>query len=63
MATTAAEQAIVSRLEAIERFVASNRIAGAPGLADRNLAKIVLDMEIVVSTLVDDPLSKMPKCK
>ena len=58
MATTA-EQAIVSRIEAIERFAESNRIQGAPGFADRNLAKIVLDMEIFVKTLVDDPPIKM----
>ena len=51
----AATEEIVARVEALERYVTSNRIPGAPGLGDRNLAKTILDMEIYVTTLIGDP--------
>ena len=53
MAATSEE--IATRVEALERYVTSNRIPGAPGLGERNLAKVVLDMEIYVATLIGDP--------
>ena len=49
----------MARVEALERYVTSNRIPGAPGLGDRNLAKTILDMEIYVTTLIGDPPTKV----
>ena len=46
---SAAEQAIVERLEALEMFMSSNKLPGPPGI-ERDLAKTVLNMEIFVST-------------
>ena len=50
-----AEQIINSRLEALETYVQSNKIPADHGAGERNLAKVVLDMEIFVRTLVGDP--------
>ena len=51
------EQAINTRLDALETFLQSNRIPADHGAGERNIAKVVLDMEIFVRTLVSDPPS------
>ena len=58
--TTTVEE-LKTRIEALESFVNSNRIQGAPGMGDRNLAKTVLDMEIFMTTLIGDPPPKKPE--
>ena len=50
-----AVEEITARVDALEAFVQSNRVPGAQGSGERNLAKVVLDMEICVSTLISDP--------
>ena len=49
------DQAMISRVEAIEAFIAANKIPGPQGIGERNLAKTFLDMEIYVSTLINNP--------
>ena len=53
--SSSAEQVINNRLEALEGYVQSNKISADHGAGERNLAKVVLDMEIFVRTLVADP--------
>ena len=50
MATVEQLNEIFTRLAAIEGFANSNRLPG-----DRTIAKAIIDMEIYVKTLVDDP--------
>ena len=49
------EQAINTRLDALDTFVQSNRIPSDHGADERNLAKMVLDMEIFDRTLASAP--------
>ena len=54
MATTAA-LALMARIHALEAWKDSNRLQTSDGSSERNLATTVLDMEIYVSTLINDP--------
>ena len=45
---------IVARLKAIEDFIGSNRLPPSP-TGERSIAKAIVDMEIYVKTLIDDP--------
>ena len=50
---SAAQQAIVARLEALELFRNRNKLVDpSPGMGDRNIARTVLDMETHVDALV-----------
>ena len=50
----ASEQAVITRLEGLESWKNSNRLPTSDGSGERNLAKTILDMEIYVSTLIND---------
>ena len=46
----------MQRLEAIEAYIASNRLPDPrPGQSDRNMAKTIMDMEIYVNSLINNP--------
>ena len=49
------DQATIARLEALEAWKDSNRLPTTDGVNERNLAKTVLDTEIYVGTLGNDP--------
>ena len=51
-------EGITARTDALETFVQSNRVPGPQGAGERNLAKVVMDMEIYVATLIGDPPTK-----
>ena len=53
--TTAAETAIVARLESLEAWRTSNRLTLASGSSEQNLAKTLFDIDIYASTLTNDP--------
>ena len=51
-----AERAIMARLEAVELFMNSNRLADPrPGMGDRNIARTLMGMETHVNALIINP--------
>ena len=58
---TAAINTITGRLDVLEAFQNSSRLIGPDGVGERRLANTLLDMEISVSTLINDPLANV-KC-
>ena len=52
---SAVEQAIMARVETLEAWKKSNKLTTSDGSSERNPATTVLDMEIYVSTLINDP--------
>ena len=57
--TEATLTGLQSRLEALNAFVASSRMPDPrPNMSGRTVAKTLLDMEIYVNMLIDDPRCK-----
>ena len=54
MATAEQIGELFARLKAIEEFVQSNKLPPSP-TGERSIAKAIVDMEIFVKTLIDDP--------
>ena len=55
---TTVEQAIAdmqTQLDVLSRFMDTTKLPGAPGLGERSVAKAIMDMEIYVNALVNDP--------